>query len=295
MSKSLSKSNLSERSATRPLLAVFLCASMAAFGCTTDRNLGNGDPVVTPGVRSVPTGGSSAGSESEPVPPPMMSSSTDGSHPRIARLTADQAAAIMAQQQRVRVLGPASPDNGGRPYVSDRMMLPSQQIQSQYSVNSTIYSGPTAAVTTGAGEAVAGSDAAPSFLDTGTAATGTTVSGGTTVTNAAGPVITPAASVVTPTSSAVSTPAAFASVGTLSPTAAAVVNPPASISGSPAIATTSSARTAGTTATTNRTATTNTTATNANVTTNVGVANPVRVMNANGRVTITNTGSTRQQ
>src|SRR5689334_10618751 len=147
MTKSLNPSNLTERSAIRTLLVVSLCATMAAFGCTTDRNLGNGDPVSTPGVRSTPTGGTSAGSESEPVPPPMMSSFSNGSvpvrsltavQPRIARLSADQAAAIMAQQQqpRVRVLGPASPNNGGRPYVSDRVMYSAQQINSGYTVNS---------------------------------------------------------------------------------------------------------------------------------------------------------------
>jgi hypothetical protein len=307
MSKSLSNSNLSGRPAIRPLLAVFLCTSMAAFGCTTDRNLGNGDPVGTPGVRSVPTGGTSAGSESEPVPPPMMSSSSAGTvQPRIARLSADQAAAIMAQQQRVRVLGPASPDNGGRPYVSDRMMVSSQQYGAQSSVNSTLYSGPTAAITSGAGEAVVTGD----IVDTGVAvgdngaaviagsSVGATVTGTTTtLTNAAGPVIAPTGTTITPTSSAVATPSAFASVRTLSPTAAAVVNPPASVSGSPAIAATSSTRTAGTTTTINRTATTNsaTSVSNSNATTNAGVANPVRVLNTNGRVTITNSGTTRQQ
>ena len=73
MSKSLIKSNLAERSSTRALLAVSLCASMAAFGCTTNRTLGNGNPVVTPGSRTSPTSGTSAGSESEAVP--AMSSS----------------------------------------------------------------------------------------------------------------------------------------------------------------------------------------------------------------------------
>ena len=48
MNKSLNHSNLHERSATRTLLVVSLCGALAAFGCTTDRNLGNGDPVVTP-------------------------------------------------------------------------------------------------------------------------------------------------------------------------------------------------------------------------------------------------------
>lgn len=254
MSKSLNSSNLPERSAMRALLAISLCASMAAFGCTTNRNLGNGDPVVTPGTRSVPTSGTSAGSESEPVPPPMMSSSvTSSMTSSMSRMSADEAAAIMARQQpRVRILGPVSPGNGGHPYASDQI-LPRQQREARYTINSTINSQPTEAITSGAGEAVASSDAAESFL----------ANTGTNVTNAAAPVIAPSGTAITPTSNAVSTPGSFASVRTLSPAAASVVNPPASISGSPAVATTSS--------------------------------NPVRVLNTNGRLVITNSGTTRQQ
>ena len=314
MSKSLIKSNLAERSPKRALLAVSLCAAMAAFGCTTDRTLGNGDPVVTPGSRTSPTSGTSAGSESGAVPPPMMSSFSNGSVPvrtMNGRLSADEAAAIMAQQQpRVRVLGPVSP--GPRPYASNQMMLAQQQGGGQTSVNSTIYSGPTEVITSGAGEPVAGVVDTSGVIDTSgvvagtdgsaaapiiagssvaTAGTATTADSSTNVTNAAAPVIAPSGTTITPTSNAVTNPAAFASVRTLSPTAASVINPPASISGSPAVATTSTART-------NRIATTaNATAASPSVstTTNVGVANPVRVVNTNGRVTVTNTGATRQQ
>ena len=98
MSKSLKKGYLSERAGRRTFLAISLCASMVAVGCTTNRNVGNGGPVVTPGVRTVPTGGTATGSESQPVPPPMMSSSA--------------AAATMAplqSQPRVTYLGPAAP------------------------------------------------------------------------------------------------------------------------------------------------------------------------------------------
>ena len=305
MNKSLITSNLHERSSIRTLLAVSLCASMAAFGCTTDRHLGNGDPVTTPGTRSVPTGGTSAGSESEPVPPPMMSSFSNGSVPVRTfhgRLSADEAAAIMAQQQpRVRVLGPVSPGNGGRPY-SDQTMLAQQQGVGPASVNSTLYSGPTEVITSGAGEAIpvnaggvvavgsttSGSTSAPTIAGSSAAAGTTTASSGTNVTNAAGPVIAPSGTAITPTSNTVSSPTAFASVRTLSPTAASVVNPPASISGSPAVATTSTSRT-------NTTSNATVSSTSLSPTTSVGVANPVRVQNANGRITITNSGTTRQQ
>jgi len=125
MNKSLIKRNLAERFPTRALLAVSLCATMAAFGCTTDRTLGNGDPVVTPGSRTSPTSGTSAGSESEAVPPPMISSFSNGSVPvrtMHGRLSADEAAAIMAQQQpRVRVLGTVAPGDGSHPYTTGRM------------------------------------------------------------------------------------------------------------------------------------------------------------------------------
>ena len=316
MTKLLMKRNLSERSSMRAFLALSLCASMAAFGCTTDRNLGNGDPVVTPGSRTSPTSGTSVGSESESVPPPMMSTFSNGQvrtiRPQIARMTAEEAAAIMAQQQpRVRVLGPVSPGRSGRPYLSD-LALAQQQPEARYSVNSTIYSAPTEAILSGAGEPVATNGAAATVVDTSsvgtgstglTAAstiagssvvTGTTASTGTNVTNAAAPVIAPSGSVVTPTSNAISAPTGFASVRTLSPTAAAVVNPPASISGSPAIATSSSSRTAGATATATRTGTTVSASSVSAPPTNVTVTNPVRVLTANGRLTITNTGTTRQ-
>jgi hypothetical protein len=295
MTKVLNLNHLSERLTSRMLLATFLCTTLAALGCTTDRNLGNGDPVVTPGVRSAPTGATSSGSESEPLPPPMMSSFSNGSvevQPQLAQLSAAEAAAIMAQHQpRVRVLGPVAP-GPGLPYrPAQTFQQPSGEVR--YSVNSTIYSRPTEAVVSGADES--GSDAGAIFTDAVNNVTptlaGATVASGTTgavtpVTNAAAPVITPSANPVTPTSNAVATPTGFASVGTLSPTAAAVVNPPASISSSPTVAQTSSAS-AQTSST--RTAATTTTPT-ANAT-----SNPVRVLSSNGRLTITNTGSTRQQ
>lgn len=106
MSKMLKNNKLSERPAIRTLFAISLCASLVAFGCTTDRNLADGDPVVTPGLRTSPTGGMPSGSEVPTFPPPMMSSSLE-------------TATMLAQQQtRVRVLGVTSPGNTGRPYLT---------------------------------------------------------------------------------------------------------------------------------------------------------------------------------
>jgi hypothetical protein len=340
MSKVLKNNDLTERQAIRTLLAFSLTASIAAFGCTTDRTAGNGDPVVTPGLRTSPTGGVSTGTETESVPPPMMSSYSGASalpavRPRVARVSREEAALILAElQPRVKVLGPVAPGNGGRGYSVDPYAVANAQRTGQRStINSSIYSAPGEGIISGAGEAVGGGDASATFLDTAgvdatgvaTGVTGTTsvagaatvagstvtngataVNAGTTVTNAGGAVIaSTTAATATPTGTAIVAPSAFASVRTLSPTASAVVNPPASISSSPALASVSSSRTAGTAvrSTTVTTGTANaqtaTAATQASATMSATVANPVRVVTTNGRVTVTNsaatTSSSRQQ
>lgn len=324
MRNSLKNQDLHPRPKSRALLAVSLCASLAAFACTTDRNVGNGDPVVTPGLRTSPIGGTSSGTETESVPPPMMSSYNASAamavRPRISR---EEAALLLTEMQpRVKLLGTVAPGASTRGgYVSDMVAQQVQSVPQRLTVNSTIYSGPNAAVISGAGEPVGGVDAAATFLDaSGVDVSGSTVTGaaasatvagstvstgstavntGATVTNAGGAVIAPnTAAAATPTGTAVVAPAAFASVRTLSPTAAAVVNPPASVSSSPAIATASSARTAGTsrvtgTAATPASSTTAATAAPQSVSANATV-NPVRTVTTNGRVTITNVSSRQQ-
>ena len=289
MSKTLKKSNLAERRTLPALLAISLCASIAAFGCTTDRTVGNGDPVVTPGLRNSPTGGASTGTESESVPPPMMSSYSGAQalpavRPRISR---EEALLLVTEMQpRVKVLGPVSPGPGGRVYQSDLVAQQLQQVPARTTINSTIYSPPAEGILSGAGEGVATTVDAGSIF-------------GTAVTNAGAAVIAPTtAATATPTGSAIAAPSALASVRTLSPTAASVVNPPASISSSPALATTSSARTAAGTVTRSTPLTTGTApATTQAVTgtTSVPVVNPVRVLTTNGRVTITNVTTSGRQ
>lgn len=168
MSKALKNSNLSQRSSVRSLLAISLTLSLATFGCTTDRTLGNGDPVTTPGVRTSPTGGSSIGSESTTSGQTSLQSMTSSSSARFdalpvvtprGRLTHAQAAAIMAQYQsapRVRVLGPAMPGDAGRPYASDGVVTgqfinPALITNPQVTVNSSISSTATPVVISGAG------------------------------------------------------------------------------------------------------------------------------------------------
>jgi hypothetical protein len=305
MSKTLKSNNLFERPANRTLLAVSLCAIMAAFGCTTDRNVGNGDPVVTPGLRTSPTG-NLGGSETAPMPPPMMSSYSGEALPtvqrRVARVSAAEAAAIMAEHQpRVRYLGPGAPGAPNRPYVSDgrtnQFTNPASYYGNRSTVNSSLTSGPTAVVSSGAGEAIGGSvDAsalvAPS-IDSGTNVTAASTAGGSAVIGTAGgttavtspntlATVTPSATAVSPTASAVAAPSGMAATRTLSPTAAAVVNPPASVS---AVATATPAATRATAARqTTATASPTVTASNAGA-----VASQVRVVtDANGRVTVTN-------
>ena len=291
MTKTLKNKNLVERSGRRALLAISLCASMAVFGCTTDRTLGNGDPVVTPGVRTSPTG-ATTGSESEPVPPPMMSSSAFT--PRAILATPAQAAALMAAQSqtpRVRVLGPASPNSGGRAYTSDAASSAQPVYGGQATVNSSI-NGQQAApgILSGAGEPIGGDpEVIDGFLDTIGATdpnTPTVVPPNLTTGTGVG-----ASSSVAPTptgaASGAPLPGSFGSLGTLSPTAATVINPPPSISGSPTLAAQSSARTgAGTTPTTATPSTTTLIGTNS--TNNTSNANGTRTTAATTRARGTN-------
>lgn len=294
MGKRLNSNNLTERPAMRALVAVSLTLSMAAFGCTTDRNLGNGDPVTTPGVRTSPTGSSSPGSESAPTNPPMYSSSAsyDQALPPVSRrnirLSPDQAAAVMAQHQaqpRVRVLGPSGAGMaagsstvaaGQRGYVSDGAtnvnVNPALLTNPQLTLNSSISSNPSVGISSGTG------------LDSGTVTSDGFALGATLGASTTG--------------GATFVPGTLQSV-TLSPTLASANNPPASISGATSFAGNTSVlasqRLGGTAILgTSRPAATATTTGAATVTpTNASrgssVSSPVRIVTGtNGRTTITN-------
>ena len=296
MGKRLNSNNLTERPAMRALVAVSLTLSMAAFGCTTDRNLGNGDPVTTPGVRTSPTGSSSPGSESAPTNPPMYSSSSasyDQALPPVSRrnirLSPDQAAAVMAQHQaqpRVRVLGPSGAgmavgsstvDAGQRGYVSDGAtnvnVNPALLTNPQLTLNSSISSNPSVAISSGTG------------LDSGIVTSDGFALGATLGASTTG--------------GATFVPGTLQSV-TLSPTLASANNPPASISGATTFAGNTSVlasqRLGGTAILgTTRTAATTTTTTGAatvtptNASRGSSVSSPVRIVTGtNGRTTITN-------
>lgn len=165
MGKIYDQKHLSSQPALRPLLAFSLLVSMAAFGCTTNLNPGNGTPTrVGPELRGAPTSGVTSGSETAPVPappPPPMTSSYSraqvlpGIHARPGiRRSAAEAAAIMAGRQntRGRYLGPANP-GPGRAYASDSIsnfINPAYVTNPQVSINSSITSPPTSGIDNGA-------------------------------------------------------------------------------------------------------------------------------------------------
>jgi hypothetical protein len=244
MIKALQNKNLSRRPAARALLAVSLTLSLVAFGCTTNRTPGNGDPVMTPGSRFTPTGGIGSGSESAPsIPPPMVSSSTYSSvssqalphvNARTTRLSPDEAAAIMADQApRVRVLGTTVSGPTNRPSASNsvttgQFVNPALQTNPQLTVNSSLTSQPVAGIISGAGEAVGGDViVVPDGTVPGTGLPiGGTVTTGATATGTA---------VVTPTAAAIPLPVGTFASSTVSPSAVSAVNPSATIANAPTV------------------------------------------------------------
>lgn len=293
MGKNLKMNHLRGRLATRSLLAVSLVATLAAYGCTTNQNLGNGVPTRNGGeLRSAPTSGVTSGGE-RTSPQPMTSSYTRAEVlPRVTPRTqsrADRAAAIMADNQplRGRYLGPADPGPGGRAYVSDgrtgNFVNPALLTNPQLTVNSSISSSPVPGINTGvpSTSVVTGGFAGGATTNVGTGFTADATVGGATTTAAAATDALPAG--------------VFAAGArpTLTET----------ISGNPTV--TAASMGAGRngvvagTVTTNATAarsgtaaTTGTTITSANAADTVATGAVRIVRGANGRATITNTATT---
>lgn len=267
MSKTLKNSNLTQHPATRALVAVSLSFSLAAFGCTTDRTVGNGSPVTAPGVRNTPTSGTSTGTEPAPTPPPSMTSSSSyvGAQAlptvqrRGARVSAAEAAALLAQQQpRVRYLGPAYPGgtqsgSASANQVTGQFQNPALRTNPQITVNSTISSQPTAAVVSGAGGGAGGSGgfAAGAFVGgtaNGGGITADSVAGGTGTglglggnalgTSGAAPIFTNAPAGLSPVAATGLPLGTLASTATptTTPTAFTSIAPSPLVSTSPAIA-----------------------------------------------------------
>ena len=162
MGKKLNHKDLAQTRISRSLLAVSLAASLAAFGCTTNQNLGNGTPDRSGSeLRTAPTSGVTSGQE-RPIPPPMTSSYTGAdAKPRASRRNAsraDRAAAILAAHQaaRGRYLGTVNPGGTSRAHGTGlartgRFVNPALLTNPQLTVNSSISSGPVAGINTGVG------------------------------------------------------------------------------------------------------------------------------------------------
>jgi hypothetical protein len=238
MRKTLKKDNLVQRPASRAILALTLSASLAAFGCTTNQNRTNGEPVTAPAVgptspSSSSTPGSASNGLSEPPLAPMTSSFTRAEslpQPMTSSSRADVAAAIMAQHQPLqgRVLGPANPGSSGRGYFSDGrtgvFINPAVVTNPQVTVNSSISSPATPAIISGAGggggvvvngAVVATSVNGSTGLTSGATTAAATTAGTSTVANDASGVVFPAtAHPITPTNAALPLSAGVFSGGT---------------------------------------------------------------------------------
>ena len=192
MGKRLKQKSLRAQRTTRSLLAVSLAATLAAAGCTTNQNLGNGTPARSGSeLRSAPTSGVTSGRE-RTSPQPMTSSYTRAEVlPAVKPLSrADRAAAIMAGHQRLRgrYLGVVNPGPAGRPYVSDgrtgQLVNPALLTNPQLTINSSISSNPVPGLNTG----VSSTGFSGGATGSATVATGTGFAAGASVT---GDVITP--------------------------------------------------------------------------------------------------------
>jgi len=278
MGKNLNTKDLARGRASRSLLAVSLAVSLAAFGCTTNHNLGNGTPVRSGGeMRSAPSSGVTSGQERATTPP--MTSSYMGADvlPRIAPRSAsraDRAAAILAGNQpaRGRYLGIVNPGPAGRPYASDangQFVNPNPALATnpQLTLNSSISSGPVAGINTGVGSTV---------LTNGTTVTtgAATTTAGTTATTAAS-TVAGATAIPTATAAGGALPAGAFAASTFTPAESIIAN---------STVTAASAGTAATVSTPTVTAATgNALATSGSV---------VLVRGVNGAATITNTPTT---
>lgn len=325
--------NPSGNGALRGLAAVSLSCALAAFGCTTNRTPGNGQPSSTSPMTS-PSAPASTPGTSSGTNPPMASSYVEPSStlPAVRSLSrADAAAAIMASHQppasatQMRYLGPANPALTG-PELSSRQVTgqlipPSLTANPQLTVNSSISSGPVEVVATGAGAGGGVGISAGTFATSAGAAQSVTIA----------PVVATSQALVTPTSMAsqltagqfaagpgATTGAATATgttlltqgaiignnnSGTLTPTlsSGATLTPTVVASGLTTTGTTATATTVTpTAATTNSTTATTAAATIRPTTTATGarttVLNPVRLTtNANGGVVITNVRTIKGQ
>ena len=216
MSKTLKNNEIAERPACRAILAIALATSLAAVGCTTNRNPGEGQPMRSaPGVGPViPTSGiGGSTTATTPLPKPITSSSSYGnalpiSNGSVSR--ADHAAAIISGLQplapNAKVLGVVNP-GPSRPYASEGLVTGQFQDPAQI-----LY--PGVAVNSGAGleGAIVGGGLVANVGGTGAVTTATSISSAATVGSTGSTGVTSAsAATVNPTNAATTiSPGAFA-------------------------------------------------------------------------------------
>lgn len=282
MGKNLNQNDLARRRTSRPLLAVSLAASLAAFGCTTNQNLGNGTPNRSGSeLRSAPTSGVTSGQE-RVMPPPMTSSYTGAdAMPRASKRTAsraDQAAAILAAHQaaRGRYLGTANPGPTARPYETGvartgGFVNPALLTNPQLTINSSISSGPVAGINTGVGS---------TFVTNGATVT-TPAAAATGFTSSA--IVTGVAP--TPTTAAAPLPVGALATNRVTPTESVIANSTVTAASTGVVPTTTTLAVTPTTA-----AATSASATSASVVTSGSAVRLVRP--TTGTATITNVGTT---
>jgi len=197
------KATSNERFGRGWLVAASLAVTLAAFGCTTNRMAGNGQPtMVTPTMNTTDhavTSGSSSGTEGNP---PMTSSymyrSNAGSTPRV---DVDAEANLAAERgYQGIVLGPSGAQGvqKGVTVVAGQTVSPALAVNPEPTLNSSISS-------PGGGAAITGGPIVPESASVGV----TLGNGGLTAATAA---VTAAGSAATATTGAVAGSAAFSPV-----------------------------------------------------------------------------------
>lgn len=205
----------------RGVAAISLSCALAAFGCTTNRTPGNGQPSSVMPMTS-PASPSSTPGTSSGTNPPMASAMLEPSAalPLIVP-RGDGAAGITGARPRVqmRYLGPAFPAATGPELSAQQVtgqVVPAM-VNPQMTVNSSISSGPTEVVTSGGGDGsgnivISGGTFATSGTPTVTSAASVTPNVGTSSsiassaitsgTSVAAPVFNSSTAIVTPTAAA---------------------------------------------------------------------------------------------
>lgn len=141
--------------AMRLVAAASLACSLAAFGCTTDRTPGSGEPQrfsPRPGP-TAPTSSSTPGSEGSTINPPMTSSYTGAGAVLVHPVNTDALAIAVAHQEfRGRVLGPADPggvSGSSAGIETGQFVSPTTSANPEITVNSSISSAPTPVISSG--------------------------------------------------------------------------------------------------------------------------------------------------